>query len=138
MLFSLPPEVRLLIYRRSRFLVARERVQRKLSIRPVLHNLYNQWWSTYIASFRVTDEKYMHIEYFIGHSGDDIIVVDTCDYSRVALFLQVCADGRVVVGIGTEQSVRAAVRRPHVHAAASGTTTHIQWFSDRRVCTRES
>ncbi len=138
MWFSLPLEVRLDIYRRSRFLNARERVARKLAarpLRPALHQNYVRW-SNYTVSFQIKDDKIMNIEYLIQHPNNqdrDILVVDICDYSRIAVFLHVNDNNTITVSIGTEYSMRFVQRRPYdQNQVITDTTIYFQWLRDRR------
>jgi hypothetical protein len=137
MWFSLPLEVRLDIYKRSRFLMTRERLEKKLATRsrPVLQRRC-AWWSNYIVSFPITTEKFIHIEYFIKHPNnqeDDILVVDTCDYSQIAVFLHINENDKITLTIGTEYTVRCVQRRPYAqNKLNSNCTTYTQWLKDRR------
>ena len=136
MWFSLPLEVRSDIYRRSRFLTARERIATKLAARPVLHQICARW-SKYIVSFHIKDDKFMNIEYFIEHHSNnherDIIAVDICDYSQIAVFLRVNDNNMITLTIGTEYSVRSVRRRPYDHNQLnSQVTSYVQWLRDRR------
>jgi hypothetical protein len=139
MWFSLPLEVRLDVYRRSRFLTARERVAKKVaaqSARPILLRRCIRW-AVYIVSFHIKDDKFMNIEYLIEHprfeEGRDILIVDICDYSRIAIFLRVNDNGMITLAIGTEYSVRSVRRRPYDQDLLnSSCTTYVQWFRDRR------
>jgi hypothetical protein len=138
MWFTLPLDVRLDIYRRSRFLNARERIEKKLAtrpLRPVLRKICNRFL-IYIVSFPITSEKFMHIEYFIQHPNtqeNDIIVVDICDYSRIAVFLHIKNNDMIVLDIGTEYSVRSVQRRVYnKNQVNTDTSTYFQWFRDRR------
>jgi hypothetical protein len=136
MWFTLPLEVRLDIYRRSRFLNARERVEKKLAarpIRPVLQKIKDKW-SIYIVSFRITNEKLLNIEYYICSLGDqdyDFTVVETFDYSQIIVFLHLNKKkDRLILNIGTEKSVRTGVRRNYdrIFRFNSFTSTHTEWY----------
>jgi hypothetical protein len=136
MWFSLPLDVRLDIYKRSRFLNARERLEKKLATRsrPVLQK---SWIGTsiYIASFRITNDKLINLEYHNRCDQDyDLIIVDTCDYSQIAVFLHVNNDDRIVLHIATEKSVRTGVRRTYECILKFNlfTSTYTQWYKDRR------
>jgi hypothetical protein len=130
--FDLPYDVRLKIYRRSRFLDAREHVSNKYTGRQFVreHVSTQPVQCTYrIASFILTETKVMDIEQ-ISSPGweDDILVVDVCEYGSVALFIFVLDDGSIQATIATELSTRHTRNRVQQD---EHNKRYVQWFNER-------
>lgn len=105
--FDLPSELRLKIYRRSRFLRAKELLEAALISRSM--NMIKLEYPTEIkVAFQLTHTKTLSIiRYFRSHC----ICVDTDDTSCIHVVLSVQDDNKVILTISNLHMVRHGVQK---------------------------
>jgi hypothetical protein len=130
----LPRELQEAVMRRARFLEARARVERWLSRRAGAGVRTSPWRNGHVVVLPVSATKTVNIEHITwdaasGHERHDCIIVDVCDYSALAAFVDVLEQqGRIELRLGVERTTRYIMDN-----AAAPRAPRVQWcWRDRR------
>lgn len=131
--FDLPPELRQIIYRKTRFLVAKYQLNLKLLEHNKNHLIIKKR-DYYYCMMYVSPFKTLAYEiYFCGIRDVDFIIVDVVDYTSVKLsiFVNMFENKICSLNVITEYSCRNVVyKTPTLNHDMSKKTTQInQWYN---------